>query len=89
MQKLPAGGGQDSPAEVLALRYRVQAAFLPRSLLIFGGRLGSGCAVLRTASASISYSSALVLGAGRLDGCHWVMDNMWGCWGRITPQLGR
>jgi hypothetical protein len=63
-----------------------QAAFLPRSLLIFSGRLGSCCAVLRTAWTSISHSSAFVFAGSRLDGCHWTMDLMWGSWGRSTPN---
>jgi hypothetical protein len=45
----------------------------------FGGRFGSGC-VLRTASESISRSSAFVFGCTRVKVlCHWVMDSMWGC----------
>jgi hypothetical protein len=47
------------------------------SLLALGARFGSGC-VLRTASASISYSSALVFFGSRLGGCHCVMIYMWG-----------
>jgi hypothetical protein len=39
----------------------------------FGGRFGSGC-VLRTASASISRSSAFVFGGSRVKVlCHWVI----------------
>ena len=41
------------------------ARFSPRSLLAFDGRSGSGC-VLRTASVSISRSSALVFGGSRV-----------------------
>jgi hypothetical protein len=33
---------------------------------------------LRTASANISYSSALVFGGSRVD-FHLVIDDMWGC----------
>jgi hypothetical protein len=36
--------------------------------------------VLRTASVSISRSSAFVFGCTRVKVlCHWVMDSMWGC----------
>jgi hypothetical protein len=41
------------------------ARLSPRSLLAFDGRSGSGC-VLRTASVSISRSSALVFGGSRV-----------------------
>jgi hypothetical protein len=41
------------------------ARFSPRSLLALDGRSGSGC-VLRTASVSISRSSALVFGGSRV-----------------------
>jgi hypothetical protein len=38
--------------------------------------------VLRTASVSISRSSAFVFGRTRGVFCHWVMESMWGC-GRV------
>jgi hypothetical protein len=44
----------------------------------FGGGFGSGFAVFREASASISRSSAFVFGGLRV-GFLWVMYNMWGC----------
>jgi hypothetical protein len=47
------------------------------ALALLGRRLGAGC-VLRTASASISCSSALVFGGSRVF-CHVAMDSMWGC----------
>ena len=60
----------------------------PLSLLDFDCRFGSGC-VLRTASASISRSSALLFGGSRVkDFCHWVIHSIWGCRGGIKPLLG-
>jgi hypothetical protein len=49
-----------------------------KSFLVFGGCFVSGC-VLRTASLSISRSSAFVFGGSRAGLCHWVMNYMWGC----------
>jgi hypothetical protein len=49
-----------------------------RSFLACGRRFGSDC-VLRTASVSISRSSAFVFGGARGVFCHWVMDTIWGC----------
>ncbi|MFY9956468.1 hypothetical protein [Bradyrhizobium sp.] len=44
-----------------------------KSFLVFGGGFGSGC-VLRTASVSISRSSAFVFGGSRVKVlCHWVI----------------
>jgi Domain of unknown function DUF29 len=61
-----------------AMRHRVGVR-RPRSLSAFGGRFGSGW-VLRTASVSISRSSALVLVGSRVkDFCHVATENMWGC----------
>jgi hypothetical protein len=55
------------------------AALAAISFGAFGERFGSGCAVLRTASVSISRSSAFVFGASRVKVlCHWVMYYMWG-----------
>jgi hypothetical protein len=57
-----------------------QAASLPRSLLACCRRLFSAW-VLRTASASISRSSALVFGGSRVDFhwvVYWVIYRMWG-----------
>jgi hypothetical protein len=62
--------------------YSTQAA--PAAIVLaFGRRFGPwsepGC-VLRTASVSISRSSALVLVGSRVyDFCHWVIDPMWEC----------
>jgi hypothetical protein len=77
VSELPAGWGPWGKVfqpRVLALRYE-----LGRLHSLAGcRRLFSAC-VLRTASVSISRSSALVFGGSRLGGCHWVMDSMWGC----------
>jgi hypothetical protein len=51
-----------------------------KSFLVFGRRFGSSGCVLRTASVSISRSSAFVFGCSRVKVfCHWVIDYMWGC----------
>ncbi len=55
----------------------------PVAAISFGLRrgLGSGCAVLRTASASISYSSAFVFFGSRVDFhgvIYWVINSIWG-----------
>src|ERR1039458_2208729 len=68
------------PSRGSCTRVMSQAAFLPRSLFaLLGGRFVSGCAVLRTASVSISRSWALVFGGSRLGGCHVLINSMWGC----------
>jgi hypothetical protein len=59
------GWGKDNQQKVLHLDTS-QAAFSPRSPLARCRRLFSAC-VLRTASANISYSSALVFGGSRVD----------------------
>ena len=59
---------------------RVMRDAQSRSFLACGRRFGSDC-VLRTASVSISRSSAFVFGGARGVFCHWVMDTMWGCGG--------
>jgi hypothetical protein len=71
--ELPAGGRR--PAEVLALKLCIRPLW-PRDLS-WPRRSFSAC-VLRTASASISRSSALVFGGSRLGGCHCVMNSKWG-----------
>jgi hypothetical protein len=59
--------GKPEPTEVLALRILVKLPFWGDRSWGFVGGLGWGCAVLRTASASISRSSALVLAGWRVD----------------------
>jgi hypothetical protein len=86
VSELPAGWvgprGEGRPSRGSCTRVMSQAAFLPRSLFaLLGGRFVSGCAVLRTASASISRSWALVFGGSRVNAfVHVAIDNMWGCW---------
>ena len=76
-------GGQPSNAHVYGVR-----PLAAISLLALGGRLGTGCAVLRTASASISYSSALVFFGSRLKVvfCDSIIESMWGCRRGIKPR---
>ena len=58
---------------------------LPRSYLAFGRRFGSDC-VLRTASVSISRSSAFVFNGSCGVFCHWLMDSMWDVGEGIKPH---
>jgi hypothetical protein len=73
------------PADLLDLAATAVSAFERR--LRFGSGLPPGC-VLRTASANISRSSALVFGGSRLmDACQLAMDSMWGFRETIKPPL--
>jgi len=64
------------PTDLLDLAATTVSAFERR--LRFGSGFPPGC-VLRTASANISRSSALVFGGSRLmDACQFAMNGMWG-----------
>jgi hypothetical protein len=62
--------------------------WVPRRFFAFGKGLASvwSC-VLRTASASISRSSALVFAGWRGVGFHEVISCMWGCGRGIEPSI--
>jgi hypothetical protein len=69
------------------LRAQLGNSGWPRSFSAFGRRFDSGC-VLRTASVSISRSTAFVFGGSRGVLCQMVMEDMWGWGGENQTKLG-